>query len=112
MTDPKFDKLPVDAKGDFADIPESSLTEEQKAEFLRTKKAGLSINDTIAANANMSVGGRGVDTSGVAAGSGAGAGTTNLTPGTSGSSPAPTIVPGSRGTGTTPRSDSEPKRKA
>lgn len=112
MIDPKLDKLPVDAKGDFADIPESSPTEEQKAELLRRKKLGLSINDTIAADANMSVGGRGVDTSGVAAGSGAGAGTTNLTPGTTGNSPAPAIVPGSRGTGTTPHSDSGPKKKA
>ncbi|MBV9155812.1 MAG: hypothetical protein JO097_06100 [Acidobacteriaceae bacterium] len=102
MTDPKFNELPVDAQGDFDDVPESSLTEEQKAERLRRRRAGLSINDTIARDANMSVGSRGVDTSGVGSGAGAGAGMTNLTPAKPGESPAPDIVPGERGSGMTP----------
>lgn len=66
-------------------------------------RSGLSINDTIASNANLSTGATGVDTSGVKAGAGAGAGSTYVTPATSGSSPAPTIVSGARGSGTTPR---------
>src|SRR5581483_10907729 len=103
MIDPKFNDLPVDAEGDFANTPEGSLTEEQKAERLRRRKAALSVNDTIAAEANLSAGSRGVDTSGVAAGAGAGAGTTTLTPGETGESPAPNVVPGPRGSGTTPR---------
>src|SRR4051794_40384767 len=66
-------------------------------------RTGLSINDTIAANANLSAGARGVDTSGVEAGAGAGGGSTYVTAGASGSSPAPNVVPGARGSGTTPR---------
>jgi len=66
-------------------------------------RSGLSINDTIAKDANLSVGSTGVDTSGVKAGAGAGAGSTYVTPGASGSSPAPEIVGGSRGSGMTPR---------
>jgi hypothetical protein len=66
-------------------------------------RSGLSINDTIAKDANLSVGSTGVDTSGVKAGAGAGAGSTYLTPGAPGTSPAPDIVPGSRGSGMTPR---------
>ena len=74
-----------------------------KSENLTKPRSGLSINDTIAADANLSVGATGVDTSGVKAGTGAGAGSTYLTPGGSSSSPAPSIVPGARGSGTTPR---------
>ena len=72
----------------------------EKPESLKKPRPGLSINDTIAANANLSVGARGVDTSGVEAGTGAGAGSTYVTPGSTGSSPAPNIVPATRGTGT------------
>lgn len=75
----------------------------EKPENLRKPSRGLSINDTIAANANLSVGARGVDTSGVEAGAGAGAGSTYVTPASGGSSPAPSIVPGARGSGTTAR---------
>jgi Protein of unknown function (DUF2934) len=77
--------------------------EERADERLRKPRTGLSINDTIAGNANLSVGSRGVDTSGVEAGAGAGAGSTYVTPGATGSSPAPNIVSGPRSTGTTPR---------
>jgi hypothetical protein len=75
----------------------------EKPETLKNPRVGLSINDTIAANANLSVGARGVDTSGVEAGTGAGAGSTYVTPGSGGSSPTPNIVPSTRGTGTTVR---------
>jgi hypothetical protein len=103
MIDPKLDRLPVDEKGDFEDYDERTITPEQAA---RRARAGLSINDTIAANATMSVGGLGADTSGVAAGAGAGAGTTYLGPGSGGSgSPAPTIVPGARAAGSTQRGE-------
>jgi hypothetical protein len=68
----------------------------EKLESPKKPRSGLSINDTIAANANLSVGAKGVDTSGVEAGAGAGAGSTYVTPGAAGSSPAPNIVPRSR----------------
>lgn len=104
MIDPKFNALPVEAEGDFEEGPEGS-SRSQTAEGLRGPRQGLSINDTVAANANLSVGSRGVDTSGASAGSGAGAGMTLTTPGDDGS-PAPNIAPGPRGSGTTVRSDS------
>lgn len=113
MIDPKLNTLPVEKEGDFEDFPEKTLTPAQAAERTRKNRAGLSINDTIAATANLSVGGRGADTSGVEAGSGAGAGTTYLSPGTTVSgSPAPTIVPGARAAGTTMRGESAYKQRA
>lgn len=96
MTDPKFNEIPPDPR---------SLSEQQRAEQAKRPRQGLSVNDTIAADANLSVGGRGVDTSGVISGAGAGAGSTSITPGASGS-PAPNVVPGAASTGTTPRADS------
>jgi len=107
MIDPKFNELAVDAEGDFADVPESSLTEEQKAKRRTRAKAGLSINETVARDANLSVGSRGVDTSGVESGAGAGAGLTNTTPAAPGENPTPEIVEGPRGSGMTPRGDSD-----
>ena len=103
MIDPKLDQLPADAAGDFENIPEHQLTAEQRAQ--RNRRRGLSINDTIAAGPNMSVGARGFDVSGVEGGAGAGAGMTSLTPGERGESPSPTVVPGARGTGNAPRGD-------
>ena len=85
-------------------MAETKVKPESLEERSRKPRTGLSINDTIAANANLSVGAKGVDTSGVEAGAGVGAGSTYVTPGASGDSPAPNIVPGSRGTGTTARS--------
>lgn len=82
---------------------QSEKIQEQADERPRKPRSGLSINDTIAGNANLSVGSRGVDTSGVEAGAGAGAGSSYVTPGATGSSPAPSIVSGPRATGTTPR---------
>jgi hypothetical protein len=96
MTDPKLNEIPVDKR---------TLTEKPGAEQAQRPRQGLSVNDTIAADANLSVGGRGVDTSGVISGAGAGAGSTMVTPGSSGS-PAPRVVPGAASTGTTPRGDS------
>jgi hypothetical protein len=93
MIDPKFNDIPVDTE---------TLTEaERQARPRATPARGLSINDTIARDANLSIGGRGVDTSGVGAGAGAGAGSTYLTP-TDEGSPAPQVVPSGRGTGSTP----------
>ena len=96
MTDPKFNEIPPDPR---------SVTEQPRREQTKGPRQGLSINDTIAGDANLSVGGRGVDTSGVVSGAGAGAGSTVLTP-SAGGSPAPSIVPGAASTGTTPRGDS------
>ena len=97
MIDPKFNEIPV---------PESqtSSEEERQARLNAHPVRGLSINDTIARDASLSVGSRGVDTSGVSAGAGAGAGSTMITPTTS-DSPAPQVVPGNRGTGTSPLAD-------
>lgn len=107
MTDPKLNKLSTDANDEATDRPASPLSEGERAERLRRGRAGLSINDTIAANANLSVGSPGVDVSGVKSGSGAGAGSSYLTPERKGS-PAPNIVPGAQGSGVTPRSDRAP----
>ena len=98
MIDPKLNEIPVEASDEL-------LTEEQRAAGrVPTKpRAGLSINDTIAGPASLSVGSRGIDTSGTSAGAGVGAGMTLTTPGGSAESPSPTIVPGSRGSGTTVR---------
>jgi hypothetical protein len=101
MIDPKLDKLPTDAAGDFENLPEHQLTAEQRA--IRARRRGLSINETTASGPNMSVGARGFDVSGVEGGAGAGAGISNLTPGARGENPAPSIVPGARGTGNAPR---------
>jgi hypothetical protein len=100
MNDPKFNKLPVERTGDF-DKKSEVDSEEQNDARAKKGRAGLSINETVAANANLSAGSRGVDTSGVRAGAGAGAGMTSTTPGSPGNTPAATIVPGARGSGTT-----------
>ncbi len=105
MIDPKLNELSPEPAGSRAATREGSLSEAQQAERLRRSRAGLSISDTVAGESNLSVGGKGVDTSGVEAGAGAGAGSTYTTPQAAGS-PAPSIVPGGSGSGTTPRSDS------
>jgi hypothetical protein len=102
MIDPKLNELPVEKTRDKEDIAAEKLSAEERAERLR-RPQGLSVQDTIAGEANLSVGSRGVDTSGVRSGSGAGAGMTTVTPGESGGSPAPNVVPGGRASGTTPR---------
>ncbi len=107
MIDPKLNKLPAEAADDLERDSESEVTTGQRTERAQRARAGLSINDTIAGDASLSVGSRGVDTSGVKSGSGAGAGMTGVTPGNTGS-PAPHIVPGARGSGTTPLGSTGP----
>ncbi len=100
MIDPKLNEIPVEDSGE-------PLTEEQKRALAARPIRGLSINDTIAGNASLSVGARGVDTSGTSAGAGVGAGMTLVTPSGSSEAPAPVIVPGARGSGTTVRGESD-----
>ncbi|MBV8845861.1 MAG: DUF2934 domain-containing protein [Bryobacterales bacterium] len=98
MIDPKSNRIHTD---------EDETSELQSARREAAKpRSGLSVNDTIARDANLSVGGQGVNVSGVSAGAGAGAGSTHLTPTTS-SSPAPNVVPGGRGTGVTPLGETQ-----
>ena len=97
MIDPKFNEIEDTSETGLKKPSNSGLTAETPAQPRR----GLSINDTIASDASLSVGSRGTDTSGVRAGAGAGAGSTYLTPGSAGESPAPSIIPGARGSGTT-----------
>jgi hypothetical protein len=104
MIDPKLDKVPVDPASK-AKSAQASEQRQSGSPNLRHAREGLSITDTIAGDANLSVGSRGVEVSGVETGSGAGAGLTSTSPTRSGS-PAPTIVPPGRGSGTTPRSTS------
>ena len=95
----------IDLRLNEISVEGQPLTEEERQAQLNAHPVrGLSINDTVARDANLSVGARGVDTSGVSAGAGAGAGSTRLTP-TAADSPAPQVVPGNRGTGTTPLAD-------
>ncbi|HEX4769928.1 MAG TPA: DUF2934 domain-containing protein [Bryobacteraceae bacterium] len=89
MIDPKLNELPVKPSPSNAQ-PDSGM----EAKPGRGTQ-GLSIQDTIAGDSTLSVGARGVDTSGVRAGAGAGAGGAMVTPGTD-ASPAPSIVQGSR----------------
>jgi len=92
MIDPKLNEIPV--KQSPSNLQSDSRTE-AIPEHATQARQGLSIQDTIAGDNTMSVGGRGVDTSGVRAGAGAGAGTATVTPATR-TSPAPEIVPGAR----------------
>lgn len=107
MIDPKFNEIDDTNQTGLKKTTETGLTEDTSA--ADKPRRGLSINDTIAADANLSVGSRGADTSGVRAGVGAGAGSTYVTPGSSGS-PAPTVVPGARGSGSTPLSTANPEQ--
>lgn len=110
MIDPKFNELPDKAKSGSGSFSETALAEEETPTQTRAPRPGLSVNDTIAADANLSVGGRGVNTSGVSSGAGVGAGASYVTPGSPGETPAPNVVPGPTGSGTTPLSDSGPGR--
>lgn len=94
MIDPKLNVEPQDRAATSA----KPATKEEAAR-LQKVSSGLSVNNTIASNANLSVGGRGVDTSGVSAGSGAGAGMTRVDGGQGATTD---ILPGNRGSGTTP----------
>ena len=94
MIDPKLNV----ASKDSTTASSNPAKNKEAAARLQKVSAGLSVNDTVAANGNPSVGAQGVDTSGVNAGAGAGAGMTRLD---SSASSVPEIVPGSRGSGTT-----------
>lgn len=98
MIDPKLDKIPVKPTVPADEVPADAGT------AARRPRAGLSIKDTVAGDTTLSVGARGVDTSGTLAGAGAGAGMTNVSTAPAGS-PAPEIVPGARTSGTTTRAD-------
>lgn len=78
MIDPKLNKVPAQKPAALQDLPAAARPESRGGQIRR----GLSVNDTIAADANRSVGARGVDTSGVEAGAGAGAEMTSITPDT------------------------------
>ena len=58
MIDPKLNEIPVDRDDDIANVPEHQLTAAQREAQIRRNRAGLSINDTVAAGANLSVGAR------------------------------------------------------
>jgi|GEM_PF-1870263 len=96
MIDAKLNELAPEAEG---------AKSEKKVEAVN-RTAGLSIKDTVAGPANLSVGARGVETSGTSAGAGVGAGMTYTTPTTAGESPVPAIAPGERTSGTTVRGGS------
>lgn len=106
MIDPKLDKLEPKNPAQSRRASESADSHGKGEERPPAANAGLSINDTIARDANLSVGSRGVDVSGVKTGAGAGGGSTSVTPGTRGESPAPHVVTDARGSGMTPRSTS------
>jgi len=107
MTDPKLNDLPDKTKAGTRNVSSTGLEEHETLLSAERPRPGLSVNDTVAANANLSVGGRGADTSGVRAGAGAGGGTTHLSAASSNRSPAPSVDPGPGGVGgTTPLSTS------
>ncbi len=109
MIDPKLNDVPAAAADDLDEASERNLTEEQRAQRSRKPRPGLSVKDTIAGDTMLSVGGRGVDTSGVVSGAGAGAGMSSITPTeTASGSPAPKVAAGAGATGTTPRGSAGP----
>src|SRR4051812_16609829 len=83
-------------------VPETEGTKSGK-KVEGGNRTGLSIKDTVAGPANLSVGARGVETSGTSSGAGVGAGMTYTSATTAGESPSPAILPGERGSGTTVR---------
>jgi Protein of unknown function (DUF2934) len=105
MIDPKLNEV-LDEKTGKKSLLNTGSDEAEESQVAGTPRRGLSVNDTVAADANLSVGGRGADTSGVRAGAGAGAGSTHLSAGSSNRSPVPNVEPGPSGFGTTPLSDS------
>jgi hypothetical protein len=102
MFDPKFNDIPVEDESGT-----ESSTSGTTSRSAGTPRRGLSINDTIAGDTMLSVGGRGVNVSGVTSGAGAGAGTVAVTPGNRGESPAPNVVPGPSSTGVTPLGETQ-----
>jgi len=109
MIDPKLNELPTDAQGDFANRPKTELTEEERERRSRQAAQGLSVEDTIAGDSELSVGSRGVDVSGVKTGSGAGAGSTHVTPPRPGERSNTAVAGAERGTGMNYRNDTDYK---
>jgi len=83
-------------------VPETEGTKSGK-KVEGGNRTGLSIKDTVAGPANLSIGSIGVETSGASSGAGVGAGMTYTSATTAGESPSPAILPGERGSGTTVR---------
>lgn len=112
MIDPKLNELLEESKTGSRNASSTGL-DETETPSAEKPRAGLSVNDTVAADASLSVGGRGADTSGVRAGSGAGAGGTHLSAASSNRSSIPNVEPGPGGTGgTTPLSTSASNLKS
>lgn len=108
MIDMKLNDLPEDSKGDFANRPESELTEEEKEIRRKQLQAAHNTRSPISADTNLSVGSRGVDVSGVSTGSGAGSGSESVTP--SGDDPVNAeIMEGPRGVGLNYRNNANNK---
>jgi Protein of unknown function (DUF2934) len=103
MIESKLNELAENAETPVRKPSSAALAEDESARSVSPRR-GLSVNETIAADANLSVGARGADTSGVRSGAGAGAGGASVTPAAAGESPAPNVVPGAHGSGTTPLS--------
>ena len=106
MIDPKLNDIPVKKKDEADTLAGSSSSRPDAAERAQGPRQGLSIDDTVASNADLSIGSRGTDTSGVRAGAGAGAGGIYVTPARSGENPRPNVAAPPVGSGTTPISDS------
>ncbi len=68
MIDPKLNELVDTTKPGFRRTSETGDLEDETPERTERPRRGLSVNDTIAGTANLSVGARGADTSGVRAG--------------------------------------------
>jgi Protein of unknown function (DUF2934) len=105
MINPKLNDLPTKNAVGTGSRSAAAVANETSTPPAKPQ-AGLSVNDTIAAAANLSVGARGADTSGVRSGAGAGAGSSYLSPDSANRSPVPNVAPGPGGSGTTPLSDS------
>ena len=91
MIDPKLNVTPPESKTTSS----NPTGNKEAAARLQKVSSGLSVNDTIASNANLSVGSQGVDTSGVSSGAGVGAGMTRLD---SNRASTVDVVPGARTT--------------
>jgi hypothetical protein len=102
MIDPKLNETNDKVTRGRRELTDTAETDTETNATTAKPRPGLSINDTVASNANLSVGARGTDTSGVRSGAGAGAGGVQVTAANHGESPAPQVVSGARGSGTTP----------
>jgi hypothetical protein len=93
MIDPKLNELAEKATPSSNNPSRVGVAEAEERQSAERPRPGVSVQDTIASHANLSVGGQGADTSGVRGGAGAGAGGTRLSPVTTGESPLPHVAP-------------------